>query len=72
MLIDKGRNENERSVIKIENNQFSGYGYFETFDQISSHEELKGYANKGFYYPDSNDIIRGWMEKQNRVHKTVF
>jgi len=28
-IIDRGRNENERSVVKIENGRFKGYGYFD-------------------------------------------
>ena len=72
ILIDKGRNENERSVIVVEDHQYWGYGYFETFDSISSPEELKGYASSKNYYPDTNDIIRGWMEKQSKLTKVVF
>lgn len=72
VIVDQGRNENERSVILVENRQFAGYGYFDAADQISSAEELKGFASKGNYYADSNDIIRGWLEKQTRPKVISF
>lgn len=72
LLVEPGRNENERAVVLVENRHFAGYGYFDTSDQISTTEELKSFANKGTYYADSDDIIRGWLEKQNRVKKIVI
>lgn len=72
LIVEPGRNENERAVVLIENRHFAGYGYFDASDQISSTEELKSFANRGIYYADSDDIIRGWLEKQNRVKKIVI
>lgn len=72
IIVDKGRHEHERSVIVIENRKFKAYGYFETFDAISSAEELKGYAGTRSNYPDATDIVRSWMEKQAKVTKVVF
>lgn len=72
VIVDQGRNEHERSVVLVENRQFAGYGYFDAADQINTTEELKGFANRGNYYADSNDIIRGWLEKQNKVKLISF
>ena len=72
VIVDQGRNENERSVILIENRHFAGYGYFDAADQISTTEELKGFASRGNYYADSDDIIRAWLEKQTRPKVITF
>lgn len=72
VIVDQGRNEHERSVVLVENRQFAGYGYFDAADQINTTEELKGFANRGNYYADSNDIIRGWLDKQNKVKLISF
>ncbi|MDO9261816.1 MAG: exonuclease domain-containing protein [Flavobacteriaceae bacterium] len=41
MVIDKGRNISEKSVILVENNKLSGFGYVELHYQINNIEVLK-------------------------------
>lgn len=71
VLIDKGRTREERSLILIENGHYAGYGYMTEYDNFSNLEELKGFIKPAIYYPDSDDLIRGWL-KQNKVKKLVF
>ncbi len=71
MLIDKGRTREERALILIENGHYAGYGYMTEYDNFSNLEELKGFIKPAIYYPDSDDLIRGWL-KQNKVKKLVF
>lgn len=71
VLIDRGRHSEERSLILIENGHFAGYGYMTESDSFSSLEELKGFIKQVNYYPDADDLIRGWLKKNN-VKKIVL
>jgi DNA polymerase-3 subunit epsilon len=62
VIIDKGKMPGEQSVILIENRHYAGYGYFDSTAQISSPEEFKGIIKKATYYPDADDLVRGWMK----------
>lgn len=71
VVIDKGRNLEEKAIILIENGHYSGYGYFDSTEQISSSEEFKNIVKKTIYYPDTDDLVRGWM-KQNKYRSISF
>jgi DNA polymerase-3 subunit epsilon len=70
LIIDTGRNIGERSVIKIENGMYFGYGYFDMqfaeTDQAVIHDCIKE-------FPDNRDvqhIIRQYL-RNNAVEKLV-
>ena len=65
-ILDKGRNENEHSVVLVEEGRYAGYGYYDKFEQINHPEEIRGFINSRNYYPDANDLIRHFV-KQGRV-----
>jgi DNA polymerase III subunit epsilon len=65
VLFDKGRTLTERSVILIENGSYAGYGYIDETEQISSQEEFKNLIKQAPHYPDANDIVKSWMNKNN-------
>lgn len=71
VLIDKGRNHEERSLVLIEKGRFAGYGYIGESDTFSNIEEAKSYINTVSYYPDADDLVRGWLKK-NKIKKIVF
>jgi DNA polymerase-3 subunit epsilon len=70
-LIDHGRTQTERSLILIENGHYIGYGYIDSFQTISSLDECKGLITKSIFYPDADNLIRGFL-KNNRLKKVVF
>ena len=70
-LLDHGRTPTERSLILIENGHYVGYGYIDSFQTISSLDECKGLITKSIFYPDTDDLIRGFL-KNNRLKKVVF
>jgi len=70
-LVDCGRKPREHAIIYVENGHYKGYGYMDESENFSSKEELKGYLLKTQYYPDADDILRGWL-KNNRMKKIVF
>jgi len=62
-IIDKGRNAGEYSVVVIENARYKGYGYYDSFEQISSPEEFKGFIKTADYYPDADTLIRQFLNQ---------
>ncbi len=71
-LIDRGRNEEERSVIIVENRKYSGYGYIDSSCVVSEPDDFKNYITKATYYPDADVLLRGWMKKVPGVKKIVW
>lgn len=69
ILFDKGRSAEERSVILVENGCYAGYGYVDQFTQCNSHDELKDLVKRQDYYPDSNNLIKAYL--QNHSMKKV-
>lgn len=72
VIIEKGRFMDERAVILIENGHYAGYGYIGEYEQISSAEELKSSIKRSTYYPDADDLIKGFLRQNNRVKKIVL
>ncbi|MGZ4079277.1 MAG: hypothetical protein ACXVDW_17655, partial [Bacteroidia bacterium] len=68
-IIHSGRTHDERSVVLIEKGHFSGYGYFDEYTQISSKEDIKNIVKSVSYYPDADDLVKGWMKTNNRFKK---
>ncbi len=65
VIIDKGKTPGEKSVILIENRHYFGFGYFDSSIQINSSEEFRGIVKKTNYYPDADDLVKGWMKANN-------
>lgn len=70
-LIDKGKTDEERSVIVIENGCYRGYGYVGEYEQVSSLEDFKNLIQKSVYYPDADDLVKSWM-KRNKCKVIPF
>ena len=69
-IIDRGRNNNEKSCIKIENGKYIGYGFFERSLHYSNLLELDAYIDN---YDDNKDvraIIRSFIH-QKKVRKII-
>ena len=63
VLIDRGKTQEERSVILIENGCYTGYGYLGEFDQVNSPDDFKSFIKKVIHYPDTDDLIKSWMKR---------
>ena len=70
-LIDHGKHNEERSIILVENGHYVGYGYIDKAASFSTIEECKDYIKKAEFYPDSDDLIKGYL-KNNRLKTVVF
>ncbi|HEY1039990.1 MAG TPA: exonuclease domain-containing protein [Bacteroidia bacterium] len=71
IIYDKGRTHEERSVVLIEDRKYAGYGYIDQYSQANSPEEIRDLVKRNHYYPDTNDLIRGWCKK-NKFRKVRF
>jgi DNA polymerase-3 subunit epsilon len=72
IIIEKGRNPEERALILVENGHYAGYGFVDSAEQINSIEELKATIKRANYYPDADDLIKGFLKENNRVKKIVL
>ena len=70
LLIDVGRNIEERSVILIENGQYKGFGFYNLNHQITNPAILKSIINPMPNNRDAQHIIQSYLRKY-KVLKTV-
>lgn len=63
VILDKGRNPDEVSVVLVEDAHYAGFGYYSTFEQLSDPHELKGFVKRAPYYPDADDLIRHFVKQ---------
>ena len=71
LIIDRGRDIDERSVILIENGQYMGFGFYQLNFQINNPEVLKSIITPMQNNRDAQHIIQGYLRK-NKVLKTVI
>ncbi len=71
LIIDKGRDIDERSVILIENGQYKGFGYYNLNFQIDNSEVLRSIITPMQNNRDAQHIIQGYL-RRNKVLKTVM
>ncbi len=72
VILDKGRNEEERSVILVENRRYVGYGFIDSSCAVNEPSEFKSYITQGTYYPDADVLLRGWLKLGKKVKKVVW
>ena len=70
ILIDKGRNVSEKSVVLIENNQYQGYGYADLAYQINNLEVLQKIVSVPKSINDQNNIIIKYL-RNNKIEKYI-
>ncbi|ANQ48929.1 GIY-YIG nuclease family protein [Flammeovirga sp. MY04] len=70
-LIDKGREDNERGVIQIENGIYKGFGYVKKSNNYNP-DKLKKVITKYKDNADVNKIIRGMLRKKKGIERKVF
>ncbi len=70
LIIDRGREIDERSVILIENGVYKGYGFYNLNYQINNPEILKSIINPMQNNRDAQHIIQSYL-RRNKVLKTV-
>ena len=69
-IIDKGREENERSVVKIEKGKYMGYGYVSDTKLYDNIEVLKKCISPEEDNHEVQQIIKGFL-KRNTVERVI-
>lgn len=73
VLLDKGRHEEEHAILLFESGRYAGYGYFDQSDAVSSPEDLRYMVKRATYYPDADQLVRGYLKKDGvRMKKIVL
>lgn len=70
ILVDKGRNISEKSVVLIENNQYQGFGYVDLGYQINNIDVLRSLITQSNNGSEQNNIIIKYL-KNNKVEKII-
>ena len=70
LLVDKGRDIDEKSVIVIKNNNYIGYGFFTLNHQISNFDVLDSLIVKNEYIENSKEVILKYLKK-NKIEKLI-
>ena len=71
VIIDKGRTNDERSLVLIEHGHYAGFGYFDASTQINSPEEFKSIVKKTNYYPDADDLVKSFLKQNTGSGKVI-
>ena len=69
-IIDKGRSENERSIVKIENGKYCGFGYLHQDECINEFDRLNDSIK---LFPDNRDvqqIIKSYL-RNNKIERII-
>ena len=70
IIIDKGRNIDEKSVILIKESNYVGYGYFNLNYQITNYNILESLIIESNTSLNSNKLIIAFIKK-NKVEKII-
>lgn len=71
LIIDKGRDPEERSLVRIEKGMYLGYGYLSVTDAYLGIEEMLECIQPSLDNRDIRQILRNWL-KNNKVEKILY
>ncbi|WP_248723339.1 exonuclease domain-containing protein [Seonamhaeicola sp. ML3] len=72
VIIDRGRDIDERSAILIENGIFTGLGFFNLNYQINNIEVLKSIITPMNNNRDTQHIIQSYLRKNKKIKQIIF
>ena len=71
LIIDKGRETDERSLVRIEKGIYMGYGYISVNDAYLGIEEMLECIQPSLDNRDIRQILKNWL-KTNKVEKILY
>jgi DNA polymerase-3 subunit epsilon len=71
LIIDSGRDPEERSLVRIEKGMYMGYGYLSVNDAYLGIEEMLECIQPALDNRDIRQILRNWLKK-NKVEKILY
>ena len=70
LLVDKGRDIDEKSVIVVKDNHYIGYGFFTLNHQISNFDVLDSLIVKNEHIENSKEVILKYLKK-HKIEKLI-
>ncbi|MEN8157602.1 MAG: exonuclease domain-containing protein [Bacteroidota bacterium] len=71
LIIDRGRSEDERSLVKIEKGIYMGYGYISVNDTYLTIDQMLESIHPELDNRDIRQILKNWL-KSNKVEKMLY
>jgi len=71
LIIDRGRNAEERSLVRIEKGMYLGYGYISLNDAYISIDQMLECIRPEMDNRDVRQILKNWLRK-NKVEKMLY
>jgi len=71
LIIDQGRDPDERSLVRIEKGMYMGYGYLSVNDSYLGIEQMLDCINPALDNRDIRQILKNWL-KNNKVEKMLY
>ncbi len=71
LIIDRGRNKDERSLVRIEKGMYMGFGYLSLNESYLGIEEMLDCIQPALDNRDVRQILKNWL-KSNKVEKMLY
>ncbi len=71
VIIDKGRTQNEKSIVLVNKGQYLGYGYIEESEMIEEPDQFYNYIEEKRSTKDTQQIIRSYIKKK-KVERIIY
>jgi DNA polymerase-3 subunit epsilon len=71
LIVDRGRNPDERSLVKIEKGMYMGYGYISVNESYLSIDQMLESIHPELDNRDIRQILKTWL-KNNKVEKMLY
>ncbi len=71
LIIDQGREPEERSLVRIEKGMYMGYGYLSVNESYLGIEQMLDCINPALDNRDIRQILKNWL-KNNKVEKMLY
>jgi len=71
LIIDQGRSEEERSLVRIEKGMYLGYGYISINESYLGIEQMLECVKPELDNRDVRQILKNWLKK-NKVEKMLY
>ncbi|MCK4748819.1 MAG: GIY-YIG nuclease family protein, partial [Bacteroidales bacterium] len=71
LIIDKGRESEERSLVRIEKGMYLGFGYISVNDTYLGIDQMLDSINPALDNRDIRQILKNWL-KNNKVEKMLY
>lgn len=72
LIIDRGRTHHEKSVVKVENGHYSGFGYFDPAVAGENIENIKDAVKNSVENPDIYHIISAHLKATRNIQLLTF